>query len=147
MEQIRSIAYIIGFLVCMRKETKPRYKTEREKTEDIPLDMAKARAQLRRTGCPPTRIPRFSGRTWVCEDPQMQIYTLGDGTKCCRTPTSRVKAPQVRKEIPFAPLADLAPVQYKPDDKTKILNPWTGRWVKITGERGRQVVATFGLPK
>ena len=105
--------------------------------------------QLRRTACPPTRIPRFSGRTWVCDDPVLQVYTLGDGNKCCRKGKIGAKTtkPQGRKEKKFTAKEDLPPVVYKPADRTKIRNPWTGRWVKITGDRGKQVVATFGLPK
>lgn len=98
--------------------------------------------KLRRVGCPVDMIPRFSGKTYYCSGDDYGIYTLGDGTKCCRKNKGGAKkAIQTRKEIGYADKPALAEVIEKPDDPTKILNPRTKRWVLKTGEIGRAILA------
>lgn len=101
--------------------------------------------QLRRKGCPVDRIPKFSGRTYYCEGDEYTVYTLPDGSRCCRKAIASVAAKpvQTRKEVPFKQKEKLPDIIEKPDDPTKIFNPRTKRWVLKTGKTGKELLAGY----
>jgi len=112
--------------------------------------MALKMKKLKRYGCPPTLIPLYTGHTWECPEKDLELYTLGDGTKCCRSPsrTRKKKITEVeegvirpKKDIGYKPKEKLQTVVEKPDDPTKILNPRTGRWVNKSGKVGKEILA------
>ena len=99
--------------------------------------------QLKRIGCPATMIPKFSGHTYYCEGDDYTVYTLGDGTRCCRKAKENAKPVRVRKDIGYKAKEDLPQIIEKPDDPTKILNPRTKRWVLKSGKIGQELLAGF----
>ena len=105
--------------------------------------------KLKRYGCPPTKIPLYSGHTWECPEKDLELYTLGDGTKCCRVPGKNRKVVvsdkegivRPKKDIQYKEKPKLQAAVEKPDDPTKILNPRTGRWVLKSGKIGQEILA------
>ena len=111
--------------------------------------------RLKRRGCPPTKIPIYTGHTYECPEEDLELYTLADGTKCCRTAPKRqtknktltkkgtTKVVRPKKEIAYQAKGQLAEVIENPDDPTKILNPRTGRWVLKTGKIGKEILSGY----
>ena len=99
---------------------------------------------LRRKGCPIDRIPMFSGRTYYCKGDEYTVYTLPDGSRCCRKATAKVasKPIQQRKEIKYTEKQQL-PELVENDDGTKIFNPRTKRWVLKTGKIGKELLSGY----
>ena len=114
--------------------------------------------RLKRRGCPPTRIPIYTGHTYECPEEALELYTLGDGTKCCREQPKGRKTKKLTKkqgngiekeivrpkqDIAYKEKPTLMGIIEKPDDPSKIRNPRTGRWVNKTGKIGKEILTGY----
>jgi hypothetical protein len=98
------------------------------------------KVKLKRVGCPVDKIPKFNGHFYECPK-DMILYTLADGTKCCR------KSEGEGKQKKYAPKKEIDKILID-EKECKILNPLTGRWVNAEGRTGKDVINKFvGKPQ